>query len=109
MHSKRDELAVQVLAAIDVANDAAAVDAGTSAVWRHPRPAAMIDTWADSGRAIRIQVAIAWASVAWSTTMVCPAAFAPNASLEYLWMCGGVCVVARKGKRILLKMCVEVK
>lgn len=94
MHSKHDELAVQASVAIDVANDAAAVDAETLAVWRHPRPAAKIGTWADSGTAIRIRVVIAWASVAWSTTMVCLAAFAPNASLGYLWMC--VWVVAKR-------------
>lgn len=83
-HSLGDELVARALAALDVANDATAVDDVTSAVSGIRRPAAMVGTSVDSGMETRIRVAIAWASEALLTTKASPTAFAWNADLEYL-------------------------
>lgn len=59
MRSMGDELVVQALAAINVANGATAADDETSVVLGIQRPVARVDTSVDSGMEIRIRVAIA--------------------------------------------------
>lgn len=84
MHSMCGELVVLALAAIDVVNDAIVAGVETLAALRNPRPAAKVDTSADSDTVIRTRVAIAWALVALTTTMVCPTAFVRDVFLECL-------------------------